>query len=184
VLTERQALTALLLPSANNVAIMLARRVSGSVPAFVTRMNTAAAALGMTDTRYTDPSGFRATTVSTAADQLRLAAAAMRVPAFAAIVGLRSARLPVAGHVHNTDQLLGQDGFVGIKTGSTDAAGGCFMFRTRRIVGVRLVEITGVVLGQPGHNLVVTGQYAARQLADHLYTTRSSPGDVKNPAGK
>ncbi|HEY2273057.1 MAG TPA: hypothetical protein VGH30_09795 [Jatrophihabitantaceae bacterium] len=184
VLTERQALTALLLPSANNVAIMLARRVGGSVPAFVARMNTAAAGLGMVGTRYTDPSGFRATTVSTASDQLRLAGAAMRLPVFAAIVDQRSARLPVAGDVRNTDQLLGQDGFVGIKTGSTDEAGGCFMFRARRIVGVRLVEITGVVLGQPGHNLVVTGQYAARQLVDHIYQQRFSPGDVKNPVGK
>ena len=38
-LTERQALAALLLPSANNIAIMLARKVAGSVSRFVRRMN-------------------------------------------------------------------------------------------------------------------------------------------------
>ena len=168
VLTERQALTALLLPSANNVAIMLARKVAGSVPAFVARMNTAAAALGMTATHYTDPSGYLDSTVSTAHDQVLMADAAMRIPAFATTVATAEARLPVAGVVHNTDQLLGQDGFVGIKTGSTDAAGGCFMFRVRRIVAGRAAEVTGVVLGQPGDNLVVTGQYAARQFADHI----------------
>src|SRR5579875_1996043 len=38
-LTERQALAALLLPSANNIAIMLARKVAGHVKSFVHRMN-------------------------------------------------------------------------------------------------------------------------------------------------
>jgi D-alanyl-D-alanine carboxypeptidase (penicillin-binding protein 5/6) len=180
VLTERQSLTALLLPSANNVAIMLARRVAGSVPAFLARMNTAAQALGMTATHYTDPSGFRASTVSTARDQLVLANAAMRIPALAATVALRSAQLPVAGVVHNTDQLLGQDGFVGIKTGSTDAAGGCFMFRARQMVGGHPTVVTGVVLDQPGRNLVMTGQYAARQLVDRLAHSRSTPGAGRN----
>ena len=63
---------ALLLPSANNVAVMLARYVSGSTGAFVDEMNATAASLGMTGTRYTDPSGYEPTTVSTAVDQLRL----------------------------------------------------------------------------------------------------------------
>ncbi len=132
VLTERQALAALLLPSANNVAILLARRVAGSVPAFVARMNATARLFGMRDTRYTDPSGLDPGTVSTAADQLILAGVAMRNPTFAALVRLRGYRLPVAGTVHNTDTLLGTHGFVGIKTGSDDAAGGCFMFRAVR----------------------------------------------------
>lgn len=168
VLTERQALSAVLLPSANNVAVMLAKHVAGSVPAFVARMNATAKRLGMTATHYTDPSGFRSSTVSTARDQTVLALRAMRNPVFASIVDTPSARLPVAGTVHNTDVLLGQDGFVGIKTGSDDAAGGCFMFRTQRVLDGKLVTLTGVVLGQPGNNLTLTGQYAARQLADRV----------------
>jgi D-alanyl-D-alanine carboxypeptidase (penicillin-binding protein 5/6) len=164
-LTERQALEALLLPSANNVAAMLATAEAGSVERFVAGMNGQARKLGMTRTRYTDPSGFEAGTVSTAADQLVLARAAMRVPAFAAIVGLRSAVLPVAGRVTNTDRLLGREGFVGIKTGSMTASGGCFMFRSIRVVRGEQVVITGVVLGQPGRDLVTAGQEAARRLA-------------------
>jgi serine-type D-Ala-D-Ala carboxypeptidase (penicillin-binding protein 5/6) len=172
VLTERQALIALLLPSANNVAVMIARRVAGSIAAFVARMNQAARSLGMTDTVYTDPSGLDEGTQSTAADQLRLAQVAMDEPGFAALVATPAYRLPVAGVVHNTDTLLGKKGFVGIKTGSDDAAGGCFMFRTRRLVGTQLLDVTGVVLGQPGHNLIDAGLAAASQLADRVAPIR------------
>jgi D-alanyl-D-alanine carboxypeptidase (penicillin-binding protein 5/6) len=158
-LTERQALIAILLPSANNVAAMLARASAGSQDAFVARMNDMAQALGMRHTIY--PSGFDEGTRSTADDQVILAQRAMQVPAFASLVALRSAVLPVAGTVHNTDSLLGTDGFVGIKTGSDDAAGGCFMFRVRRAGG----DLTGVVLGRRGHNLLAAGLNAAQDLA-------------------
>ena len=149
-LTERQALQALLLPSANNIAAVLARWTSGSTDRFVAQMNATARALGLAHTRYTDPSGYDAATVSTASDQVRLVIRAMRLPVFASIVATPSARLPVAGLVHNTDTLLGHNGFVGVKTGSHDAAGGCFAFRAIRRVDGKRTTITGVVLGQPG----------------------------------
>ena len=167
-LTKRQALEALLLLSANNIAVMIARRLDGSVQAFVTRMNRTARDLGMKQTVYTDPSGLDARTVSTAADQLRLAQVAMQDDTFVTLVGESSADLPVAGTVHNTDTLLGTAGFVGIKTGSDDAAGGCFMFRTWRNVNGTVEPLTGVVLGQTGSNLINAGLTAARQLADRI----------------
>jgi len=164
VLTERQALEALLLPSANNVAAMLARRVQGSVAAFVARMNDMAHSLGMAHTIYTDPSGFDDRTRSTAADQVRLAQTAMRIPAFRRLVRMRDATIPVAGRIENTDSLLGTDGIVGIKTGSDDAAGGCFAFRAERAGHV----VTGVVLGQEGHFELTAGLYGGKQLADRV----------------
>jgi D-alanyl-D-alanine carboxypeptidase (penicillin-binding protein 5/6) len=109
-LTERQALQALLLPSANNIAAVLARWDAGSVDRFVARMNATARLLGMTRTRYTDPSGYDDATVSTAADQVRIVDRAMRLPVFASIVATSSATLPVAGTVHNTNRLLGHNG--------------------------------------------------------------------------
>ena len=160
-LTERQALQALLLPSANNVAVVLARWDAGSVEQFVARMNNTARSLGMTHTHYTDPSGYDEATVSTATDQVRIVDAAMRVPAFAGIVATRSASLPVAGTVYNTDTLLGHDGFIGVKTGSDDAAGGCFAFRAIRWIDGKRRTITGVVLGQSGHNLIAAGLASA-----------------------
>src|SRR5580765_5455078 len=111
-LTERQALQALLLPSANNIAAVLARWDAGSAERFVDRMNATASSLGMTQTRYTDPSGYDDATVSTAADQVRVVDRAMRLPVFASIVATPSAALPVAGTVHNTNTLLGHNGFV------------------------------------------------------------------------
>jgi D-alanyl-D-alanine carboxypeptidase (penicillin-binding protein 5/6) len=170
-LTERQALAALLLPSANNIAAILAKLVSGSIGAFTATMNDAAHALRMWHTMYTDPSGFDPATRSTAADQVLLAQAAMAIPAFADLVGRSSYTIPVAGVIHNTDALLGRDGFAGIKTGSMDASGGCFMFLSRRVRAADPglgVELFGVVLGQPGHNLITAALTAARQLADRV----------------
>lgn len=174
-LSERQALMAVLLPSANNVAAMLARFVSGSVEAFVHEMNSTAKSLGMTHTTYTDPSGFDMTTVSTAVDQLTLAQHAAADTTLTAMMSTSSYALPVAGTVHNTDTLLGQDGFVGMKTGSDDAADGCFMFRSYRSVRGINTELIGVVLGQPGHDLIDAGLYAARQLADRIAPVPAHP---------
>ena len=174
-LTERQALQALLLPSANNIAAVLARWDAGSMSRFVARMNATAQSLGMTHTGYTDPSGYDDATVSTATDQVRLVDRAMRLPVFASIVATPSATLPVAGTVHNTNALLGHNGFVGVKTGSDDAAGGCFAFRAiRRIEGKR-TTITGVVLGQPGHDRIAAGLAAADAMVDRMAGHRPVP---------
>ncbi|MFE9654458.1 D-alanyl-D-alanine carboxypeptidase family protein [Micromonospora sp. NPDC006431] len=150
VFTERQALQALLLPSANNMARILAAWDAGSIPAFVGKMNDTAAALGMTGTHYTDPSGYDPGTVSTAVDQVILARKAMELPAFAEIVAQKTATLPVAGTVRNYNSLVGKDGVVGIKTGSTDQAGGCLVFAAVVKVGGRNFTVVGAVLGQPG----------------------------------
>jgi D-alanyl-D-alanine carboxypeptidase (penicillin-binding protein 5/6) len=167
-LTELQALQALLLPSANNIAAVLARWHAGSADRFVARMNAAARSLGMTHTRYTDPSGYDDATVSTAADQVRIVDQAMRLPAFASIVATPSATLPVAGTVHNTNTLLGYNGFVGVKTGSDDAAGGCFAFRAIRWIDGKRTTVTGVVLGQPGHDQIEAGLAAAAAMVDRI----------------
>jgi D-alanyl-D-alanine carboxypeptidase (penicillin-binding protein 5/6) len=178
-LTERQALQALLLPSANNVAAVLARWDSGSATRFVVHMNATARSLGMTHTRYTDPSGYDDATVSTAADQLRIVERAMRLPVFANLVATTSATLPVAGTVHNTDTLLGRNGFVGVKTGSDAAAGGCFAFRAIRVVHGERTTITGVVLGQPGHDRIAAGLAAGdaivEAIAGHPAASRLPP---------
>jgi D-alanyl-D-alanine carboxypeptidase (penicillin-binding protein 5/6) len=174
-LTELQALQALLLPSANNIAAVLARWDAGSTDRFVARMNTTARSLGMTQTRYTDPSGYNDATVSTAADQVRIVDRAMRLPVFASIVATRSATLPVAGTVHNTNTLLGHNGFVGVKTGSTAAAGGCFAFRAIRWIHGKRTTITGVVLGQPGHDRIAAGLAAADAMVDRIAGHRAVP---------
>jgi len=175
-LTERQALQALLLPSANNIAAVLARWDSGSAARFVAHMNATARSLGMTRTRYTDPSGYDDATVSTATDQLRIVERAMRLPVLANIVATTSATLPVTGTVHNTNTLLGRNGFVGVKTGSDKAAGGCFAFRAIRLVHGKPTTITGVVLGQPGYDLIGAGLAAAESMVGAIAGDRVAPG--------
>jgi D-alanyl-D-alanine carboxypeptidase (penicillin-binding protein 5/6) len=149
-LTERQALEALLLPSADNMAWILARWDAGSQAAFVARMNATARRLGMTGTSYTDPSGLDPSTASTAADQVRLGMAAMRVPVLAAIAAMPMAVVPVAGVVRNYNTLLGQDGIAGLKTGSTQAAGGCVLAAAWHNASGHRTLIVAAVLGQPG----------------------------------
>jgi D-alanyl-D-alanine carboxypeptidase (penicillin-binding protein 5/6) len=170
-LTEREALMAILLPSANNVAVLVARQVSGSVAAFVAEMNRTARALGMSHTTYTDPSGYDDGTVSTALDQLRLAQVVAKDQTLAAMMATRSYWLPVAGQVKNTNALLGHDGFVGMKTGSDQAAGGCLMFRAVWPTDSGSRSVIGVVLGQRGGNLITAGLSAAKQLVDRLAPT-------------
>src|SRR5712671_888688 len=149
-LTEHQALEALLLPSADNMAWILARWDAGSQAAFAARMNATARRLGMSGTTYTDPSGLDPSTTSTAADQVRLGMAAMRVPALAAIVAKSAAVVPVAGVVRNYNTLLGQDGIAGLKTGSTQAAGGCVLIAAWYKASGRKTLIVAAAFGQPG----------------------------------
>jgi D-alanyl-D-alanine carboxypeptidase (penicillin-binding protein 5/6) len=165
-ITERQALEALLLPSANNVAVMLATHDAGGIAGFTALMNATAKKLGMDSTTYTDPSGFDDSTVSTAVDQLRLARVAIHEQTFAAIVDERTAELPLVGEVSNYDGLVGRAGYVGVKTGSDRAAGGCLMFAKRVTVAGRRLTILGVVLGQREGSLIDAALSSADRLGD------------------
>ncbi len=128
VLTEEQALQALLVASADNIAEMLAQWDAGSITAFVAKMNVTAKSLGMTHTTYTDPSGLEDTTVSSAGDQLLMAMRAMALPAFASIVAMPEVTFPVGGTIQNYDYDIGHDGVIGIKTGSDSQSLGCWAF--------------------------------------------------------
>jgi D-alanyl-D-alanine carboxypeptidase (penicillin-binding protein 5/6) len=147
-LTELQALQALMLASADNVAQILGRWDAGSVPAFLAKMNATAKRLGMTHTHYTDPSGYDQGTTSTVTDQIHLADTAMKISSFVRVVSTRTAVIPVAGRISNLNALLGDGGVVGIKTGSMSAAGGCLLFAARATIANRRVTILGTVLGQ------------------------------------
>jgi serine-type D-Ala-D-Ala carboxypeptidase (penicillin-binding protein 5/6) len=167
-LTERQLLEALLIPSGNDIAWMLAAQVTGSETSFLAEMNAEARALGMDHTIYTDPSGFDPSTVSTAADQLRVFQRAMRFPVFRQIVSMASVTLPVAGTLTNFNPLIAE-GYAG-KTGSDSAAGGCLAFFTNVTVGGRRQTAVGVVLGQGEGSdtsaLLAAAGEAAQQLVD------------------
>lgn len=145
-LTMRDALYSALLGSDNLAALtiadhvgreMLARRGKNGEPVaeFVAEMNRLAKAIGMTQTRFANVHGLErkgARAYSTAADIARLSIYAMRRNAFNFIVRQPDRQVVVNGpggrrsyRVRNTNELIGGQGILGIKTGTTAAAGPC-----------------------------------------------------------
>jgi D-alanyl-D-alanine carboxypeptidase (penicillin-binding protein 5/6) len=177
-LTERQALEAMLIPSGNNIASLLARWDAGSEATFVARMNTQARHLGLHSTRYADASGADPATVSTASDQFKLTVAALQMPVFRQIVALPQVTLPVVGVAYNVNAGLGHDGIVGVKTGSSSQAGGCLAFAAIRTVAGSQVTIVGVVLGVPATSAQPSELDGAISAAENLLA--SVGGDLEH----
>jgi serine-type D-Ala-D-Ala carboxypeptidase (penicillin-binding protein 5/6) len=149
-LTELQALEGLLVDSGGDMATVLANWDAGSSSAFVTKMNAAASALGLTSTHITDPTGIDPATTSTAEDLVRLGEAALSIPVLQQIVSLGQASVPGATVVYNPNFDLGQDGIIGIKTGSDSSAQGCFLFAAQQSISGKSVTVVGAILDQPG----------------------------------
>jgi D-alanyl-D-alanine carboxypeptidase (penicillin-binding protein 5/6) len=182
-LTELQVLEGLLIDSGADMATVLADWDAGSVSAFVVKMNAAASALGLTSTHITDPTGVDPATTSTAEDLVRLGEASLTIPVLRQIVSLAQTSLPMTNVVFNLDFDLGQDGIIGIKTGSDTSAQGCFLFAAQQNVGGKNVTVVGAVLGQPGGALgpntaaVDAGDALAKSIFGALHGfTLFSPG--------
>ncbi|MCD5351812.1 D-alanyl-D-alanine carboxypeptidase family protein [Kineosporia mesophila] len=161
--TQREALEALLIRSGNNMADILGRWDAGSPKKFVSRMNTKAAELGLTDTSFADTSGLSAKSRSSTIDLVDLALAAMKDETFAQIVATSKAKIPM-NTVTTTNKLLGRNGVIGIKTGSTDAAGGCLLFAATDEVGGETYTIYGVMLGAPGPRILTNALKASEKM--------------------
>lgn len=171
VLTVRQLLEAMLLPSGADAAYTLARVFGPGIPAFISRMNATAARLGMSRTHFTSPDGLpyptETSTYSTPSDLVTLGLAAMKYPVFRSIVDRKffQLKLGTGHHQHqywwdNTDHLIGYRGALGIKDGYTDQAGHCLLFEATRN-GRTLI---GAVLGSPASGPAAGAQNAARVL--------------------
>ncbi|MGW4643740.1 D-alanyl-D-alanine carboxypeptidase family protein [Sphaerisporangium sp. NPDC004334] len=147
-----ELLYGLMLPSGADAAHALARTYGPGVEGFVAKMNATARGLGLADTRYVNPDGLPmpgGDGYSTARDQARLAAAALRDATFREVTSTETHSVDATdGHGAytwtNTNHLLGDPGVLGVKTGFTNAAGYCLTFAADRD-GRRLV---GVILGE------------------------------------
>ncbi len=148
-LTEYQALQALLIPSANNVAAILANWAFGSLDNYLTYVNQKAKGMGMKNTFFADASGYSPSTVSTASDAVIMGISALNNPVLASIINQSKIKLPVAGTVKNVNWLLGDSGIVGIKTGNTDQAGGCYLLAAKRIIKGKPVTVVTAVVNEP-----------------------------------
>lgn len=148
-LKVREALFALLLPSGNDAAIALAEHCGPRFPAtqhesdeaepvarFVAQMNREAVRLEMKETQFRNSHGLSAEGhYSSAADLVRLTCAARQLPAFRDYVNTRQHGATVESVVgyrrnlvwKNSNRLLAIEGYKGVKTGTTDAAGACLV---------------------------------------------------------
>ena len=130
-LTVEQALKALMIVSANDVAVMLAEAAGGSVPRFARAMDAESARLGLRASSWRNPNGLDAPGHrSTAFDLAILARAVLQDPWLARVVRKRHAAfVSPSGRRHSLTArsrfLLGYRGAVGVKTGFTDDAGHC-----------------------------------------------------------
>ncbi|MCP3820332.1 hypothetical protein NLX86_20190 [Streptomyces sp. A3M-1-3] len=163
-LTLHDAIAAIMIPSANNIARQLARWDAGSEEAFVKKMNEAAKELGMTNTTYTDPSGLNATTVSTAEDQVKLGLELVEIPALMDITKLPEWKDPSGKNWRNWNELVPFDGALGIKTGSTTKAGGNLLFAAHKPIGGTDQLIVGAVLAQHDTPILGTAIKASKDI--------------------
>lgn len=178
-ITEYQALQALMLPSANNIADSLVNWAFGDMESYTKYATIIATSLGMTQTTITDASGFASETVSTPHDLILLGKAALAEPVLAEIVGQSTAQIPVQGQIRNVNSLLGQDGIDGIKTGNTDEAGGCFLVSaTRTLPDGKSHTFIAATMGFPTRGQAMTSSVpllaAAQQNFDFRLLAKKS----------
>ena len=154
VMTFRDLLYGFMLTSGNDGANAVAVLVSGSVDAFVDKMNAKAVELGCEDTHFANPHGYHDENHwSTAMDLAKIASEAVKLDAFRQIVSSPSYTMtitrngkPQETRVTNTNALLKKDhtyyypDCIGIKTGYHSMAGQCFIGAAERD-GVRLVAV-------------------------------------------
>ena len=146
-LTVEQLLYCLMLPSANEAANILAQAISGQVSSFVALMNLRAEQLGCTDTHFMNPHGIHHTNhYTTCYDLYLIARKALENATFRQIVSTDEITIPPTNMTakervyYNTNALLTHKKYpgyefpdcIGIKTGSTDAAGYCLLSAARR----------------------------------------------------
>jgi D-alanyl-D-alanine carboxypeptidase (penicillin-binding protein 5/6) len=153
-LPVRELLYGLLLPSGNDAAVAFAEHFGGRLKPptdppkhedafarFIAEMNRVAAELGVHETHFENPNGLPAPTHrSSARDLARLTHCALAEPAFAAVVATRKRGCTLVDGQGkkrnvvwtNTNHLLEIEGYDGVKTGTTNAAGTCLVASGRR----------------------------------------------------
>lgn len=135
-LTRRELLRLALMSSANRAAFALARSYPGGTRAFVAAMNRKAAALGMRDSHFADPTGLDSADVASAHDLVRLVEAAYRYRLIRRFTTTASQRVRVRGRnivFRNTDPLVKSRYWkIGLsKTGYINEAGHCLVMQAR-----------------------------------------------------
>ena len=161
-LTIEQLLNVLLIPSANDAAVVLAEHISGSVSKFSDLMNEKAKEIGCKNTHFVNPNGIHNKNhVSTAYDLALIGRYAMKNDTFRRIVKKTQYTLPATNKYSKTDRTFKTTNdllikntsksksnyyypdAIGVKTGYTGDAGNCLVASAKR----DNMEVISVVLG-------------------------------------
>lgn len=181
-MTEYQAIQAMLLASANNIAITTSERVFGSEQAYADYANEMLKRLGFKQTHIAGASGLETGTYSTAIEVTKIAELTMKSPVLAQITSQDEAEIPGFPTIQNISHAskLVQD-IHGIKVGLTDEAGACLAFwlDVQKSGGPK-VRVYGSIIGQPDfRSLQAYANYLADIIPGNIRHDRiASAGDV------
>lgn len=147
-MSEYQAIQALMIPSANNIANTLAVWAFGSLDAYQTYANNFVMRQGLVNTRIgSDASGYDPSTASSASDLVRLGMLAESNPVLLEIATQRQATFPLSGTMTNYNSILGDYGITGLKTGNNEQNPGAFLMTGAFSVGTKNIQFSGTVMG-------------------------------------
>lgn len=184
------ALAVMLIPSASNYAEALSSKVFGSQSAFLGATRDWLASHGLTGTTVAEPTGISPSNTSTPADLLAIAKLAAAHPAIARIVATPSVSIPGAGHLVNTNGLLGTAGITGLKTGNLGEGTHNLLYTATLDVGAgEPLAITGVVLGGSSResvNATVIAELESIRSGFHqvpVATAEQQVGSIATPWG-
>lgn len=173
--SRRQMMLMALMSSENRAAASLAHHYPGGYNAFIKAMNAKARSLGMTHTRYVEPTGLSVKNVSTARDLTKLLAASKNYPLISQLSTTETQSVTFSNPVYtetfnNTNHLVRNDKWAIqlTKTGFTNQAGHCLAMRTT--IGGRQVAL--VVLDAFGK---YTHFADANRLRDWMLTGKAAP---------
>lgn len=179
-LSVKDLLYALMIPSANDAAYVLAEHVAGSVDAFSTMMNDKARELGCTNSHFVNPNGIHDDShYSTAYDLYLIANYCMKNATFREIVATTEYTLPATDKYPDADRVLkttndllksNAKGYyknaIGIKTGYTSKAGNCLVAGASRDE----LEFIAVVLNGGTTDSGENARYAdSKKLFNYAY---------------
>ncbi len=183
-LTIEQLLYALMIPSANDAAIVLAEHISGSVEEFAKLMNKRAEELGCKNTHFVNPNGIHSKDhTSTSYDLALMGKFAMQNSIIRKIVSTTQFTLPVTNKYSKTDRIFNNsndllntysryyyEGTTGVKTGYTGEAGNCIIASAKK----NDFEVILVVLGGESTNTGLSQRYLdCKTLFDYAFNNYS-----------
>ncbi len=173
-----------LMSSENRAAHALGRHYPGGLPAFVAAMNRKAAQLGMTDTRYIEPTGLSSSNQSSAPDLARLVAYAHQHPVLRQYTTMPGHEVNLGYRTlqyNNTNRLVHNPSWeIGLqKTGYISEAGRCLVMQTR-VAGRRLIM---VFLDSAGKNSRLGDAERVRQWLESATQPAPSATTAPHPVG-